>query len=212
MNCNHEAHRLIHKYLDGDLTKEEEIILGTHLEECEACQKHLYELKRTITLLQSTERMAAPVNFTGDVMQKLPAEKKHVTYLRWFKAHPLVIAAAVLFIFMMSGVFSAWNQDSELVVSKQENLIIEGDTVIVPRDVTVSGDLYVKNGDLMIDGTVNGDVTLINGQLIEDESLEGDSSLMATGSKVSGDLKQVDQIFDWIWYQVTDLFQGVFDW
>lgn len=210
MNCSNKAHGLIHKYLDGDLTRNEETVLRTHLEECEACQKHLYELKRTITLLQSTEHISAPANFTNQVMQKLPAEKKRVTYKRWIKAHPLVISAALFFMLLISGVFSAWNQDSELVVSKQEDLIIEGDTVIVPADVTVPGDLYVENGDLIIDGTVDGNVTLINGQLIEGESMEGDP-LMASVGEVNGELKQVDQIFDWIWYQVRGLFQGVFD-
>ncbi|UJL46613.1 anti-sigma factor [Virgibacillus sp. NKC19-16] len=211
MNCNDEAHGLIHKYLDGDLTKAEEKELGSHLEECEACQKHLYELKRTITLLQSTEHIAAPANFSNNVMQKLPAEKKRVTYLRMIKAHPLVISAALIFIFMISGVFSSWNQDNELVVSKQEDLIIEGDTVIVPADVTVSGDLYVENGDLIIDGTVDGNVTLINGQLIENEAMDEEPLMAGSVGEVSGELNQVDQIFDWIWYQVKNVFQGVFD-
>ncbi|MBY7141846.1 anti-sigma factor [Virgibacillus sp. NKC19-3] len=209
MNCHDKAHRLIHTYLDGDLSKAEEKILSSHLEECEACQRHLYELKRTITLLPSTEQVSAPADFTKNVMQKLPAEKKRVTYLRMWKAHPLVVSAALLFIFMISGVFATWHQDSELVVSKQEGLMIEENTVIVPADVTVSGDVYVKNGDLRIDGSVDGNVTLINGRLIEDEPRQGEP-LMASVGEVSGELKQIDQFFDWIWYQVEYVFQNVF--
>ncbi|MFC4559610.1 zf-HC2 domain-containing protein [Virgibacillus kekensis] len=208
MNCNGEAIELMHKYLDGDLTKQEEAKLRIHLEECEACQKHFHELKRTITLIQSTEHVPVPENFTANVMANLPAEKKRIKYLRWFKAHPALVSAAIFFIFMFSGVFTAWNQEGELVVSKQENLIIKGDTVIVPEGVTVSGDLLVKNGNLRIDGKVDGNVTLINGELV-DSSLEG-SGLMASAGGVNGELKQVDQMFEWIWFHLKDMFQSVF--
>ncbi|SFB08376.1 Transmembrane transcriptional regulator (anti-sigma factor RsiW) [Lentibacillus halodurans] len=209
MNCNKEAIQLMHKYLDGELLKEEETKLRVHLEECEACQKHFHELKRTITLVQSTGQISAPDNFTQNVMQNLPAEKKSVKYMRWFKAHPLLVSAAIFFIFMFGGVFSTWNQNSELVVSKQENLEIRGDTVIVPEGVTVSGDLVVKNGNLRIDGTVDGNVRLINGELIGDETMEG-SELMASTGEINGELYQVDQVFEWIWFHLKDLAESIF--
>ncbi|MFD1173910.1 anti-sigma-W factor RsiW [Oceanobacillus picturae] len=208
MDCNHEASKLMHQYLDGDLSNEEEKKLRLHLEECEDCQKHFRELKRTITLLQSTENIEAPANFTTNVMKKLPTEKKRLKYGRWFKAHPIITAAAIFLVFMMSGIFSSWNQDSELVVSKQENLVIEGDTVIVPEDVTVEGDLLVKNGNLVIKGTIDGNVTLINGKLIENP-IESEG-LMASVGNVNGELKHVDQVFEWIWYNLKNFFRSIF--
>lgn len=208
MDCNHEASKLMHQYLDGDLSNEEEKKLRLHLEECEDCQKHFRELKRTITLLQSTENIEAPANFTTNVMKKLPTEKKRLKYGRWFKAHPIITAAAIFLVFMMSGIFSSWNQDSELVVSKQENLVIEGDTVIVPEDVTVDGDLLVKNGNLVIKGTIDGNVTLINGKLIENP-IESEG-LMASVGNVNGELKHVDQVFEWIWYNLKNFFRSIF--
>ncbi|MGP4109193.1 zf-HC2 domain-containing protein [Virgibacillus sp. L01] len=208
MNCNKDTIELMHKYLDGDLTKQEETKLRGHLEGCEDCQKHFHELKRTITLVQSTENISAPADFTAKVMEKLPTEKKRVRYKRWFKAHPIVTSAAIFFIFMFSGIFSAWNQQSELVVSKQENLVIQGDTVIVPEGVTVSGDLLVKNGILKIDGTVDGNVTLINSELMDD-SIEG-SGLMASAGEVNGELKEVDRIFEWIWFHLKDTVESIF--
>ncbi|PAV28191.1 anti-sigma factor [Virgibacillus profundi] len=208
MNCNNKSIELMHKYLDGDLSKGEETTLRMHLEECEACQKHFHELKRTITLIQSAEHISAPADFTSAVMKKLPTEKKSMKYTRWLKAHPVVTAAAIFFIFMMSGVFSMYNQNSELVVSKQENLIIQGDTVTVPEDVTVEGDLLVKNGKLIIKGTVDGNVTLINSKLI-DEPIQSEG-LMASVGEVNGELETVDQVFEWIWYKLKDLFEGVF--
>ncbi|RKQ29055.1 anti-sigma factor [Oceanobacillus halophilus] len=208
MRAHNEIIKLMHKYLDGDLLKEEEVTLRNHLENCEECQSHFHELKRTLTLIQSAENIKAPSNFTENVMKNLPSENKGFKYKRWFKAHPVLTAAAIFFILMFSGVFTQWNQDSELVVSKQENLIIQGDTVIVPEDVTVEGDLLVKNGKLIIKGTIDGDVTIINGELV-DEELNGEG-LMASVGEVNGELHTVDKMFEWLWYHTKNLFQSIF--
>ncbi|MCF3943831.1 anti-sigma-W factor RsiW [Oceanobacillus alkalisoli] len=209
MKCNAETVGLMHKYLDGDITTEEEQKLKYHLEDCEACQGHFRELKRTVTLIQSAERFEAPVNFTANVMKNLPTEKKRVKYSRWFKMHPMLTAAAIFFILMFTGVFFAWDQDNQLVVSKQENLIIEGDTVIVPEGEVVEGDLLVKNGNLIIHGTVDGNVTLVNGELIDDDPLDN-SGLMASVGEINGEFESVDQAFDWIWYKLKDFAKKVF--
>ncbi|RDW16023.1 anti-sigma factor [Oceanobacillus arenosus] len=211
MNAHSESIALMHKYLDGDLNKTEEQQLQGHLEGCEDCQAHLRELRRTIALLQSTEHIEAPVNFADKVMNHLPKEKKRMKYKRWFKTHPILVAAAVFFIFMLGGMFTDWNQDSnlQLVVSKQENLIIKGDTVIVPKDVVVDGDLLVKNGNLIIKGVVDGNVTIVNGELLESNSLDGEG-LMASVGEINGELKTVNRMFDWLWYQIKSFFSGVF--
>lgn len=210
MDCNREYAQLMHQYLDGDLNQQEEAILRLHLEGCEVCQKHFHELKRTLTFIQSAEHISVPESLSSKVMQNLPTEKKHVKYKRWFKAHPVLTAAAIFFVLMIGSVFSSWNQDSQLVVSKQENLVIEGDTVIVPEGITVPGDLLVKNGDLMVKGTIEGDVTIVNGELLEDGSMLGEESLMASVGEVNGELNHVDQFFEWIWYTFKNLFKGIF--
>lgn len=209
MKCNAETIGLMHKYLDGDITTEEEQQLKYHLEDCEACQEHFRELKRTITLIQSAERFEAPANFTANVMKNLPTEKKQVKYLRWFKMHPILTAAAVFFILMFTGAFFTLEQDNQLVVSKQENLIIEGDTVIVPEGEVVEGDLLVKNGNLIINGTVDGNVTLVNGKLIDDDPLDN-RGLMASVGEINGEFESIDQTFDWIWYKLKDFAKKVF--
>lgn len=209
MKCNAETIGLMHKYLDGDITTEEEQQLKYHLEDCEACQEHFRELKRTLTLIQSAERFEAPTNFTANVMKNLPTEKRQVKYLRWFKMHPMLTAAAVFFILMFTGVFFTWEQDNQLVVSKQENLIIEGDTVIVPEGEVVEGDLLVKNGNLIINGTVDGNVTLVNGKLIDDDPLDN-RGLMASVGEINGEFESVDQTFDWILYKLKGFAKKVF--
>ncbi|WP_067726725.1 anti-sigma-W factor RsiW [Oceanobacillus damuensis] len=209
MECNKETIDLMHKYLDGDLTKQEECNLRTHLDNCEDCQQHFHELKRTITLIKSAENFSAPVDFTQKVMENLPNEKKRVKYTRWFKVHPVLTAAAIFFVLMMTGMFSAWNTESELVVSKQEELVIEGDTVIVPEGVIVPGDVLVKNGNLIIKGTIDGDVTLVNGKLIDDRPIGG-QELMASAGGVTGELETVDRMFEWIWFQLKNFVKGIF--
>ena len=211
MECKTKYIKLMHKYLDGDLNKEEESILRAHLETCDTCQKHFHELSRTITLIQITEQPEVPANFSENVMKNLPTEKRHVKFVRWFKKHPMVTVAAIFFLFMFSGIFTMWHKDSELVVSKQEDLIIKGDTVIVPEGVTVVGDLFVKNGNLQIDGQVDGDVTLINGKLITG-SVENDdeSDFLVASVDVNGEFKHIDVMIEWVWYKLKILFENIF--
>src|SRR5690625_1517944 len=95
MECKTKYIKLMHKYLDGDLNKEEESILRAHLETCDTCQKHFHELSRTITLIQITEQPEVPANFSENVMKNLPTEKRHVKFVRWFKKHPMVTVAAI---------------------------------------------------------------------------------------------------------------------
>ncbi|WP_181350902.1 anti-sigma factor [Thalassobacillus sp. CUG 92003] len=209
MTCNNEAVTLMHKYLDGELKKEEERKLRDHLQNCPACQHHFHELKRSITLVQNAGPVQAPANFTSNVMDNLPKEKKRKNYKRWFHQHPFLTSAAVFFILMFSGIFSAWNQDQQVTVSKQENLVIQDNTVIVPEGVTVNGDLVVRNGDLKIEGKIDGDITLINGDMVHEDDpnpLEGEKYQ----AYVSGEVNEVNQIFEWMWYHTKNLFQGVF--
>ncbi|QAS52631.1 anti-sigma factor family protein [Halobacillus litoralis] len=212
MNCNKEAVTLMHKYLDGELYKEEERRLRDHLQTCISCQNHFHELKRTTTLITNTTPVTAPPRFTANVMGKLPKEKKRRNYIRKLQRHPVLTAAAIFFILMFSGIFSAWNQDQQMTVSKQENLEIRDHTVIVPEGVTVTGDLVVRNGDLKIEGKIDGDVTIINGDII-DETPEGEFNDELDRNNLraySGELTEVNQIYEWIWYHtkntVTDIF------
>lgn len=206
MDGHTEVIDLMHTYLDGDITKDQEDVLRKHLMHCDDCQNHFHELNRTITLIKSPETMQAPPRFTDKVMQQLPAEKKWMKYGRWFKRHPLLTAVAIFILFFGGSLSSTWSGESKLVVSKQENLIIEGDTVIVPAGEIVSGDLVVKNGKLIIDGIVDGNVTLINSVLVEHE----DEGLIASVGEVHGELTTVNQLFEWIWYQLKQMMDNIF--
>ncbi|MCD5325768.1 MULTISPECIES: anti-sigma factor family protein [Pontibacillus] len=199
MKCANDVIQLMHKHLDDGLNEEETKLLKQHLQQCDDCQSHFHELKRTVAMVQSTSAVQAPPDFTAKVMGNLPKEKKRSGYKRWFKAHPMITAAAIFFILMFSGIFSTWSQDQQLSVSKQKDIVIQENTVIVPEGKTVEGDLVVKNGNLKVEGKVNGDVVLINGD-----------HLKASAGEVTGELNQVDQIFGWMWYNIKKTTKDIF--
>jgi cytoskeletal protein CcmA (bactofilin family) len=92
----------------------------------------------------------------------------------------------------MSGtVFSAWETDEDFSVSKQSNLVIHDKTVVVPKGETVKGDITVRNGDIKIEGKVDGNVTVIHGD-----------KYLASAGEVTGNIEELDKIFDWVWYNV----------
>ncbi|MCH1627965.1 anti-sigma factor family protein [Ferdinandcohnia quinoae] len=191
MNCSEDIELLMHRYLDEDISVDEEKLLREHLHECESCNQHFHELKKTIALVQSTSHISAPSDFTMKVMANLPKEKRTVGFRRWFRSHPLLTAASLFLLLMGGSVFSLWNENEEFSVSNQSNLIIENNTVTVPEGEVVKGDVVVRNGKLIIEGQVEGNVTVINGE-----------KYMASAGQVTGDIKEVNQMFEWLWYNI----------
>ncbi|RSK25593.1 anti-sigma factor [Bacillus sp. HMF5848] len=193
MKCNtaEDMIMLMHDYLDNDITAEEEKVLRHHLQACEACQTHFHELNKAVALMKSLTNVQPSIDFTANVMKKLPKEKKRVRVTRWLQVHPLLSAAAVFFILMMGSMFSYWTEDQQFSVSKQPNLVIENDTVIVPEGKVVTGDIVVKNGNIRIEGEVQGDVTIINGE-----------QYMASAGRVTGNIEEVNKMFEWLWYHM----------
>lgn len=197
MSCSSEYVQLLHKYLDHELTSDEEKNVKEHLHRCEACYKHFHELEKAVAFVQSTSHIEAPLNFTEGVMNSLPKEKRTVSWNRWFKGHPLLTAASLFILLMVGSLFSAWNEDQHFSVSKQENLVVENSKVTVPKDEVVKGDVIVKNGTLEIEGTIEGNVTVINGVY------------MASAGHVTGDIEEVDELFEWLWYHIKRISKDV---
>ncbi len=190
----------MHKYLDGDILPEDESQLKEHLQSCEDCKKHLHEMEKSIALVQSTSHLTAPANFTADVLANLPKEKRTASINRWLKAHPFLVAAA-LFIILMGGSFlSSWKNDQDFSVSSQPNLVVKNNTVIVPEGEVVKGDVTVKNGKLIIEGKVDGDVTIVNGE-----------KYTASAGQVTGQIHEINEVFDWMWYKIKSTGKSVFD-
>ncbi|MFB3165107.1 anti-sigma factor RsiW [Bacillus niacini] len=191
MKCDEKIVELMHEYLDEEIDPENEMILRDHLKSCKDCETLFNEYKRTIAVVKGTSRMQAPPNFTANVMASLPKEKKKVGMQRWLRNHPLIAAASLFIVLMTGSLISTWNQDREFSVSKQENLVVENGTVIVPEGEVVKGDVIVRNGELRIEGEVQGDVTVINGE-----------QYLASAGNVTGQIEEVNEVFDWIWYHM----------
>ncbi|MEO2075833.1 MAG: anti-sigma factor [Bacillus sp. (in: firmicutes)] len=196
--CPEQIIELMHEFLDEEIEPEKEQILRDHLKSCAECDAIFHELKRTIAFVKSTSHMQAPDDFTANVLARLPKEKKQISMQRWLKNHPILAAASVFVVLMLGSLFSTWNQDQEFAVSKQKNLIVKNNTVIVPKGEVVKGDVTVRNGKLKIEGEVQGDVTVIHGE-----------KYLASAGHVTGKIEEVNEVFDWIWYHMKKTGQDV---
>jgi anti-sigma factor RsiW len=200
LKCNDEIVDLMHEYLDEEIDPKNEMILREHLKGCKECETLFNEYKKTIAVVKGTSRMQAPPDFTAKVMASLPKEKKKVGMQRWLRNHPLIAAASLFLLLMTGSVFSTWNQEREFSVSKQDNLVVQNDTVIVPEGEVVKGDVIVRNGKLKIEGEVQGNVTVINGE-----------QYLASAGHVTGQIEEVNAVFDWIWYHMKKTAFDVID-
>lgn len=196
--CPEQIIELMHEYLDEEITPDQERILREHLQNCKECEAIFNELNKTIAFVKSVSHMQVPDDFTANVLSRLPKEKRKIWMQRWLKNHPLLAAASLFLILMMGSLFSTWNQDREFSVSKQKNLVVKNNTVIVPKGETVKGDVIVRNGTLEIEGEVQGDVTVINGE-----------KYLASAGHVTGQIEEVNEVFDWIWYHIKKTAQDV---
>lgn len=191
----------MHAYLDGDIRHDDEQLLIKHLAECPSCQKLMDDLTDALEFIEQAEPIQAPVGFVDQVMARLPSEKsKQAGIPKWFRRHPLLAAVAIFFILMSASVFSGYGNDQQFSVTQQPNLIVEGETVIVPKGEIVKGDIIVKNGELRIEGEVDGNVTVIRG-----------SKYMASTAVITGTSEEVDQAFDWLWYKIKKTVKDVFN-
>jgi len=190
----------MHEYLDGDITREHEQQLKKHLQDCSTCTQHMHELSNTVAFVKSAAHITAPPHFEREVMKRLPKRKNSVGIQNWFRRHPIIVAAAVFLLFMSASLVGSY-QNNEFSVTKQPNLLVEGQTVIVPEGEVVKGDIVVRNGDLIIEGKVDGNVTVINGQY------------MASSAVVTGEIEEIDEMFEWLWYELKTIgnnFVGLF--
>ncbi len=198
MKCPIEMVVYMHEYLDNEISAEHERELREHIYTCSDCKTHFHQLKKTIALVQSTSHIQAPKDFTVNILEKLPKEKRKVGIQRWLMNHPLLTAASLFLVLMMGSIASTWSQDQQFSVSKQPNLIVQNDTVIIPEGEVVKGDVTVRNGKLIIEGEVDGNVTVINGE-----------RYMASAGKVTGDIEEINEVFEWIWFHIKELGKDV---
>ena len=197
--CASQFVDFMHEYLDGDISREHEQALKHHLQACSNCQQHMHELSDTIAFIKSAAHITAPPSFEDQVMSRLPKRKNSVGIKRWFRQHPVLVAAAVFCLFMSATLLGSFPNDDQFSVTKQPNLVVEGQTVTVPAGEVIKGDIVVKNGDIIIEGEVEGNVTVING------------NYMASTAVVSGQVEEIDEMFEWLWYKIKGGFNDLME-
>ncbi|AMA64215.1 MAG: zf-HC2 domain-containing protein [Kurthia gibsonii] len=190
--CPKEIVHYMHERLDGEISSEHDRVLTEHLQTCPDCQRHMDELNRVVYLVGTLQAMPVPAGFTERVMFRLPKPKLKSGVQRWLRRHPILVAAALFMILMSASLLSGYNDRSAFSVTEHPGMIVEGDRVTVPAGQTVKGDIVVTNGDLVIDGKVEGDVTVINGKY------------MASTANVTGQIEEIDDTFEWLWYTIKD--------
>lgn len=209
MNCN-VAIVWMHDYLDGELPREDIVTLKSHLLSCPACRSRFEQLQKTdAAAFQTLEAIKPAADYdrkaseqlTQRIMQQLPKKqnKQRNRAVRFIYRYPGVTAAAVFVLVMLGSFFTMWEEDTKLIVAGEDlqQVIIEGNTVIVPEGAHLTGNLTVENGVAEVKGEVDGNVTVIDGSL----------NLASTGH-IAGQSRTIDQALDWFWYKVTQTFGG----
>jgi hypothetical protein len=200
MNCN-EALPWMHEYLDGDLTGTPLTELKKHLLSCTECSQRYKKMQHTEAMVRSLPHLAAAPDLTDRIMASLPKQRKRSnSWLQWIKRHPAMSVASMFLLVMLSSSLALWNQDTQMVVkgASLDQLVIKGDTVLVPAGNTYNGNLMVKRGKIQIDGNLKGNLVVIDG-----------SYNLASTAHISGKIKQVDQALDWLWFEVNE-YVGLF--
>lgn len=191
--CPERIVHFMHEYLDGEISREHELELKSHLQSCKACQTHMHELSDVVAFVKGAAHIEAPNDLTHSVMARLPKEKSHAGVSKWLRRHPVLAAAAMFLLLMSSALFTNFNDEKQFSFTKQENVLVEGEMVIIPKGQVVKGDLVVRNGNVQIDGELDGNLTIING-----------TAYMASTANITGTSEEINEAFDWLWYNIKD--------
>lgn len=197
MDCK-EAILLMHDYLDGDLTGPEAERLKRHFQSCASCRERYAKLEKAGALVASLKPVCAPSPMsTLAIMQKLPAPKRRSIWAAWPRRHPAATVAALFVIVMLGSFLTMWDEGTQLVVqgSDLEQIVIKGNTVVVPEGHTVRGNLIIEHGDIEVDGKIEGNLVVIDGKYA-----------LASTAHISGEITSVNQAVGWIWFKLNHLF------
>lgn len=198
MDCK-IARRAMHEYLDGASEAGQLSALKHHLSECASCRHHLDRLAQADALIRSVQVPDLPDDLTDKIMASLPRLPGRTRFMLWLKRHPAA-AVAVFFLFMMMGSMATlWEKDTTLIVkgTDLDEVVIEGDLVIVPEGSVINGDLTVENGRLLVEGEIRGDLVVIDGTMN-----------MASTAHIAGQIKRIDQAIEYVWFRVKSFFAG----
>lgn len=220
--CHEKYIELMHAYLDGEIQPEHEQQLKQHLKSCDICQAHMHELSDVVAFMKSAQPVPPPPNLTSNVMASIPRRNISKGSQSWFRRYPMVTAAAVFLVFMSAMFFGNFTDDQQFTFTKSGNVIVEGDTVIIPKGEVIAGDFMVRNGNIRVDGAIEGNLTVINGDVVNQDAIDSSTvvnqdvidggNLMASTAVVTGEIEEIDRVFDWLWFKMKSGYQGFENW
>lgn len=206
----------LQQYLEDGILPEESDELRQLLEDDTLYEAYL-QYERIDAELKALPRPKLSEDFTARVMAALPDAKArplhvapapqeqpptkkvrrgHSRQMTWFRKHPGLIAAVLFFSLMSSATLGLWNGSTEtMTYTKVPGIVVTANEVIVPEGVTVERDITVQGGNLRVEGKVEGNATAVHGR-----------AYLASAGEVTGELEQIDRIFEWIWYSIKQLF------
>jgi len=107
---------------------------------------------------------------------------------------------ATFFLLVMSwSLATLWEKDATLAVrgADLEDVVIEGDLVLIPEGAVVDGDLIVENGRLQVEGEIRGNVTVIDGSLN-----------LASTARIAGQVTSINEAIDYFWFRIKSFLAG----
>lgn len=198
MNCK-QANPLIHDYLDTALEGTELTELKQHLLDCPACCEVLDGLEQAEACLRVVPQPMVSHDLAERIMCALPKTSRATQFKRWLKRHPAISVAAVFVMVMMSSFFSLWDSEHKLMVQGNdlEDVVIQGNLVIIPEGRTVNGDLLIENGKLQVYGNIEGNLVVVDGSIFT-----------ASTASIAGQVTSVNETIDRFWYKVKAFISG----
>lgn len=200
-----KVYERIQDYLDQNQPPEDFKRLEAELREANAMDE-FEEYRLLDAELRTLPAPKLSADFTSRVLAQLPqqVDQPNVTPLRkssrfggTMKQYPL-LAAASIFMLLSVGSLGGYltQEEHDLSYTNVPGIVAENGEVVVPKGVTVNQDLYVEGGNVRIEGNVNGDVTTVDGK-----------AYTASAGNVTGEIKQIDQLFERVWYGIKRIFE-----
>jgi len=137
--------------------------MNEHACSCAPCQGYVAQLREIEQGLKCITSVKAPADFTRSLIKCLPTtERFSNSWLPW----RAVGVAAIMLLFFGFPTYILVEHPQPFVESTDARAAVHivGQSVIVPEDVVVSGDLRVYHASLRVLGRVDGNIYLISSE------------------------------------------------
>lgn len=149
MNC-WEIREMISRYVDDDLSQEEQKAFASHIQSCSDCRKELEVSQSLHQLFLSAEKFEAPYGFVTKVMAGLEHDEESVVLRLWntltirpffLRTAEVAFAIAVICIGILSGSVLVKDRVSDSRSTVQESFSLDLFQATPPSSI---GGVYVS--------------------------------------------------------------------